>query len=116
MAKVYRDWHEEDVDYIREHPDELAAYLDVSLQESASDGHWPAFKGLLARAIEATDGPARFAERVQIEQSALEAALSRDTPPRLDELVPILRGLGVCFSIRTLPPAEGSATHDHCHH
>ena len=79
-------------------PKELAAYLQVTMEEFDETGDIKSLLISLRHIVEAKGGITQLAEKTKLNRQALYRTLSLDGNPRFDTLTAILKALGVKLS------------------
>ena len=64
MTRTYRTHEEVSVEHFRNHPEEIAPYLEIAFEESKKDQNWAAFMIALRIAVEARCSIKELAETV----------------------------------------------------
>jgi len=100
MADQLRSFEEATVEHFRNHPGEIAPYLDVALEESEKDGNWEAFLLALRIAVEATAGIGGGAEKLGRSRTSLYKTLSSRGNPRWATVEAILEQVGCRLSVQ----------------
>lgn len=100
MSRRYRTWHETEVEYFREHPEEIQLYLDVAFEEAEKDGNWAAFMASVRTVAEVKGGIGELAGKLECSRTNLYKTLSEEGNPRLSTLASILQALGYRLSVQ----------------
>ena len=92
----YRDYHEELIEYLRDH-DEAVAYLNAAWEESlkGDEESQQLFLLALRNVAEAQGGLGKLAKKVRIRREQLYRILSPRGNPGLKLIRPLLTALGV---------------------
>ena len=104
-----RTWHEAEIEHFRQHPEEIAGYLDVALEEAGRDGDWGAFLASLRMVAEVNGGLGQLAAELDRSRPSLYRTLSEEGNPRLDTLGAVLHKLGYRLAIQPIEPHEDTA-------
>lgn len=95
MAKkeTYRNFRDVEEDYFRDHPEEIAAYIEEIFDEYAQDGNSAALLASL-RVIAKVKGVSNLAEITGMSRQGVQNALSSKGNPRFDNVNAIMNALG----------------------
>jgi len=95
MAKKrqYRHFRDVEENYFREHPEEIAPYIEEIFDEYAQDGNSAALLASL-RVIAKVKGISNLAEATGMTRQGVQYALSNKGNPRFDNVNAIMNALG----------------------
>ncbi len=97
----YRTLDDVTVEYFRQHPEEIDAYLNEAFADYAQDGDSVALLTTL-RIIARVKGISHIAAEVGMSRQGLQKALSAKGNPRLDNINLIMRAMGYQLRPRRL--------------
>ena len=89
----YRTLDEVTIEYFRQHPDEVDAFLSEAFSDYAQDGDSAALLSTL-RVIARVKGISTMAAEIGMTRQGLQKALSARGNPRLDNINAIMRAMG----------------------
>ena len=89
----YRTLDEVTIEYFRQHPDEVDAFLSEAFSDYAQDGDSAALLSTL-RVIARVKGISTMAAEIGMTRQGLQKALSARGNPRLDNITAIMRAMG----------------------
>ncbi len=89
----YRSFRDVEEEYFRNHPDEIAPYIDEIFEEYAADGNSAALLASL-RVIAKVKGITNLAEATGMTRQGIQHALSSKGNPRFDNVNAIMQALG----------------------
>lgn len=95
----YRTLSDVTIAYLKEHPEEIEAFLTEAFDEYAQDGDSAALLSAL-RVVARVKGVSKLAAEVGMTRQGLQKALSPKGNPRLDNINAILRALGYRLALR----------------
>ena len=95
MAKKrnYRSFRDVEEDYFRNHPEEIASYIDEIFNDYAKDSNSAALLASL-RVIAKVKGITQLAEATGMTRQGVQHALSSKGNPRFDNVNAIMQALG----------------------
>lgn len=91
--RIYRQFRDVEEEYLRNHPEEIDAYLDEIFDEYGHD-HNSAVLLASLRMIAKVKGISNIAEETGLTRQGIQHALSRKSNPRFDDINSIMNALG----------------------
>ncbi len=106
-ARNYRAFRDVEEEYFRNHPEEIAPYIDEIFDEYAKDGNSATLLASL-RVIAKVRGITNLAEATGMTRQGIQHALSSKGNPRFDNVNAIMHALGYRLTPSPLANTHGA--------